>query len=456
MKKQNRAIALFLCLCLLFGMLPATSFALGGLTYDVTVDLDGNEVMDNWSDIKNKVENAASDQTVLIKVKGEVYIPEPLRNTNGASFHIVGEGDEHTIFPDNPSGGVNGKFQDAHLLTFENGTGNSKLYIQNLTLDGDEKTGLVSVSGYGEVWFGSEDKVSTPTANVTFQKGYTGMEKAGSVRLEEVTHAVMRNCRFEGNNGNLNSPNTGCLYYSKQGELADPGGYSTGLYIDACQFVKNEAHSGGAMYVYGRNAYAYVGPDCVFERNHATQRGGAIHCHGTVNVDNSFFTGNYSDGLGGTFYVSASQINTPANPGQWDNYYGVLVLSGRPDGDEQGFTPHSNSGLWIKGSKAGTAGGAAYIAKDATVMLMGELHISDNKVGEGPDARPSNLYTASTDGHIVCTKRFVECAALKDESVMDNRVGISTSSPKIEQNIVISPGNLTEAYGGVGNYEAKC
>lgn len=436
MKKQNRAIALLLCLCLLLGMLPTTSFALGGLTYDVEITLNDYEVTNNWSDIKKKVEDATSNQTVLITVSGDVNLPEPLRNTHGASFHIVGEGNQPTVSFEEGDKEIEKKFKDAHFLTFENGTGDSKLYIQNLTLNGRNKTGLVSVSGYGEVWFGSEDKVPSSTANVTFQKGYTGMEKAGSVRLEEVTHAVLRNCRFEENNGNLNSPNTGCLYYSKQGELADPGGYSTGLYIDACQFVKNEAHSGGAMYVYGKSAYAYVGPDCVFTDNHATQRGGAIHCHGTVNVDNSLFTGNHSDGLGGTFYVSASQTNNHANPGEWDNYYGVLVLSGRPDGDEQGFTKHPDSGLWITGSHAGTAGGAAYIAKDATVMLMGELHISGNTV----DNRASNLYTASTDGHIVCTERFVECA-------VKGGVGISTSSPQIGQNIVISPGNLTAEYG---------
>lgn len=351
MKKQNRAIALLLCLCLLFGLIPTSAFAIDWMTYDVVIMLDNFKVATGWSSIKEQFENATNGQTVLVKVDGKVKLPEPLRNTKGASFHIVGERDEHTIIPDDTGEGDSGKFQDAHLLTFENGTGNSKLYIQNLTLDGDEKTGLVSVSGYGEVWFGSEDKVPNHTANVTFKKGYTGMEKAGSVRLEEVPHAVMRNCWFDKNNGNLNSANTGCLYYSMKGELADPSGYSTGLYIDACKFTGNKAHSGGAMYVYGNSAYAYVGPDCVFTGNHATQRGGAIQCHGTMTVDDSTFDGNSSDGLGGAFYVSASRVGSA---GKQENYFGVLTLSGRPCID-------GGKGLTISGSKAGTAGGAFVI-----------------------------------------------------------------------------------------------
>lgn len=354
MKKQNRVIALLLCVCLLLGMIPSMAFAIDWMTYDVEVILKEDDVNERWDIIKKQVEDATGDQTVLIRVVGKAEIPEPLQNTNGAIFCIEGEGNTPTIIP-KAGKEAEKKFQDEHLLSFESSSGSPGLYIRNLTLDGDDKAGLLSVSGYGDLWFGSDDKVPTPTANVIFQNGRTGMGKAGSVRIEEVPHVVMRNCWFKGNKGNLNSANTGCLYYSMKGELADSSKYSAGMYLDACKFIGNEAHSGGAMYVYGNSAYAYVGPDCYFVDNYTTQRGGAIHCHGTVNVDNSVFERNHSDGMGGTFYVSAGQVESPTVPGQRDNYYGVLVLSGRPAGHEQGFDEkHEGTGLTITGSNAGT------------------------------------------------------------------------------------------------------
>lgn len=40
MKKQNRVIALLLCLCLLFGLIPTSAFAIDWLAYDVEITLD--------------------------------------------------------------------------------------------------------------------------------------------------------------------------------------------------------------------------------------------------------------------------------------------------------------------------------------------------------------------------------------------------------------------------------
>lgn len=436
MKKYNRILSLLLCLCLLSGVIPNTVYAETGIMFDDVITFDGTN-MGNWIDNKSRFENAPAGSVVKVTIIEEVQMPEPLKNNNGATFYIEGLGSGATIKPFIRTGNEEDKrkFQGMHLLSFENGTDSSELHIKNLTLNGGDTTGLVAVKGYREVRFGTDTKDKTDVDAVTFQKGYIDTGNGGSVRLEEVQLAVLRNCTFTGNKGNSNLPTTGCLYYSMQREPKDVKDTEPGMFVDTCQFIGNESHSGAAMYVYGKNAYAYVGPDCVFMNNHAYQRGGAIQCHGTMTVDNSTFIRNRCDGLGGTFYVSAS-IDESA--GKQENVFGVLTLSGRPKMD--GY-----NGLTISESKAGTAGGAVYIAKDATVLLMGELHINDNTVG---DDRDSNIYTASTDGHIVCTERFVECAE-KDG------VGISTSSPTLGQNIVISPIDLTNMYGGVNSYKAN-
>lgn len=401
MKKYNRILSLLLCLCLLLGFIPSTGIAAEWITsYDDVITFNAAN-MGNWADNKSRFENAPTGSAIKVIIVGEVQIPEPLKNTNGANFYIMGEGNDASISPRLLSEEDEEKFRGTHLLTFENTATTPELHIRNVTLDGGRATGLVAVKGYREVRFGTDTKKHEAVDAVTFRKGYIDTGNGGSVRLEEVSLAVLRNCTFTDNKGNGNLPTTGCLYYSMQGKAMNVGDTEPGMFIDTCQFNGNDAHSGGAMYVYGKNAYAYVGPDCVFKDNHATQRGGAIQCHGTVNVDNAIFTENKSDGLGGTIYVSASTVESG---GKGENYFGVLTLSGRPNGDTQGFTnKERDSGLTITGSHAGTAGGAVYIAKDATALLMGELHIMGNTVGE--DDRDSNIYTASTDGHIVCTMK---------------------------------------------------
>lgn len=422
----KRVLSILLICCLIVGIIPTTALA---ATTKLTLDSSTTENVATWNDFAAQFSAAEAGDVVKIEVTESVELPTPLKNEKGASFYITGAKGV-TVKPFIRTVEDEQKFKDTHLFTFKNGTTESVLDVKNVTLDGDNKTGLLYVSQYGFVCLGSNnDGTKSP---VVFQNGSTAMMSVASVRLEEIHVARVWDCTFDGNKGNSNSPTTGCLYFSMNSKPLKYGGIDhTGLNVKGCTFNNNTAHSGGAMYVYGQHAYAYIDPTTTFTNNKATQRGGAIHCHGTVMVDSSSFSGNSSEGLGGTIYVSANKSAT--STGEEKNNFGVVVLNGRPDED-------GGTGLTISRSHAGTAGGAVYIAKDATVMLMGELHITDNTVGEGAEERDSNIYTAGTDAHIVCTKRFVECAH-------NGAVGISTSSPETKQDIILSPLNLTSKYG---------
>lgn len=427
----KKILSLLLALCIVVGMLPATALAATVKTIPLTPATPENPV--EWEQFVEDFSSAKQGDVITIEVTGKVFIPAPLVNTNGATFYIRGIGSNASIAPDITN---KEEFVNTHLFTFtaepdpsSSFSSNSELHIQNLTLDGGNTTGLLAVTRYGKVRLGYENtEVFDPeTTSVTFCKGSSGTANGGGVCLLDTPDVRVWGCVFKENKGQENAPVTGGLYYSAGGALAKD---SVGLSVKGCTFRDNTAHSGGAMYVFGQGAYAYIDPTTKFINNHATQRGGAIHCHGSVTVDNATFEKNSSDGQGGTFYVSASNPINETTKKQ-DNYYGVLVLSGRP------FSDTGKPGLTVTGSHAGTVGGAAYVAKDATIILMGELHIKDNTVGK--DERDSNIYTVGTEAHIVATARFVECAH-------EGEVGISTSSPTIGQNIILSPVNLTTEY----------
>ena len=445
MKKRYQIIALLLCMCLLMGMLPGRVMAAekeidvgSDDSFDDIIELD-HTVASSWEDIRTRFESAKGGQRVKVVVTGRVELPEVLKNSNGASFYIVGRGTDAIITPslDVPQENFIGKY----LFKVENGNRTAQLAIMNVTLDGSRTCGLLHVREYGTVCFGSND--NNPDAPVRFINASLTQGQGGAVRLGGICHAVIRDCTFENNIGNSSTVNTGCLYFSSASEKH--GVKCPGMFITNCQFRNNSGHSGGAMYVYGRNAYTYIDRFTTFEGNYAGQRGGAIHCHGTVFVDGASFIGNHCDGLGGAIYVSASKIMSDSDVEQ--NFYGTLLLNGWSD---------STGPMKMKGNIAGTVGGAVYIAQDAVTLLMGNLDIRENYLGRyvddpafdyaGSDAhRTSNIYTVGTGGHIVLLPSMLEYTKGSE------MVGLSTSSPTIGTNLVLSPWNLTQLYTGLAN-----
>lgn len=109
MKKTHRLVALLLCLCLLLALVPLSAFAEEEIVYNSTITLSQDD-MDNWAQIKSDFENATLGQKVQVVIKGDVRIPEPLKNKNGASFYIVGEGENASVAPQTGSDGDTSKF----------------------------------------------------------------------------------------------------------------------------------------------------------------------------------------------------------------------------------------------------------------------------------------------------------------------------------------------------------
>lgn len=396
----KKMLSVLLILCILCGLIPNTTWAaeIGPLYLNQGIIDDDTK----WAEFKDAVRNATAEDTVTIEVSGEVALSEPLTNSKGASFIIKGDGPDNTsIQPDATSKSFDGK---TYLFTFYDGdfATPSSVVVQDITFDGTNNTPLLSITG----------AESATLHNCRFQNGSASTSSRGSVALNSVHTGVIRNCTFSNNKGAASLVNTGCLYINCRRNATSESG---SVEVINSHFLNNFGHSGGAMYVFGQQTFVHIDNACTFTGNQAGQRGGAIHCHGTVFVDGATFTDNKSDGLGGAFYVSAQDVPLDDDSQSVAHNYGVLILNG------------GTEGMSVTGSTAGTAGGAAYVNSNGTLVLMGKLNIWDNKV----DGNDNNIFTAGTSGHIVPTQTFLDLTDGRNW-----RVGISTGSPRRNQDVV--------------------
>lgn len=147
MKKRYQIIALLLCMCLLMGMLPGRVMAAekeidvgSDDSFDDIIELD-HTVASSWEDIRTRFESAKGGQRVKVVVTGNAELPGVLKNSNGASFYIVGRGTDAIITPslDVPQENFIGKY----LFKVENGNRTAQLAIMNVTLE-DKGTVLLS------------------------------------------------------------------------------------------------------------------------------------------------------------------------------------------------------------------------------------------------------------------------------------------------------------------------
>lgn len=138
MKKKHKIIAIVLCICLVAGLFSQWAFAAdkeinvgSDDSFDDIIELDHN-TESNWNAIKSRIENAPTGSRVKIIVTGAVRLPSILKNSNGASFYIVGRGNNAIIRPslDVPSETFSGKY----LFKVENGNRTAQLSIMNVTL----------------------------------------------------------------------------------------------------------------------------------------------------------------------------------------------------------------------------------------------------------------------------------------------------------------------------------
>lgn len=151
---KKNILSLLLILCLIVGLLPTTAFAATSKTLTLNYTTTSNPVL--WEEFVNEFSGAGTGDIITIDVVGKVNLPAPLKNENGASFYIKGSNGA-TIGPSIDSEADKAKFQNTHLFTFKNGTDTSFIDVKDLTLDGGETTGLISVSKYGYVRLGSDN-----------------------------------------------------------------------------------------------------------------------------------------------------------------------------------------------------------------------------------------------------------------------------------------------------------
>lgn len=392
-----------------------------GQTYNLTLTTA------NQDQVREIVAAAKWNDVINITVSGEVYLKQQISNDRGTTISLIGENnatiravgqDEGGFFLTTPcadtspyknamfSFGINNVYGEGVAARNEYSTGTNtdyhKLTVKNITFDGNNTASLLN-SGYHVNIF----------ENVIFTNSKLDIP-GGAVNVASAGPSTFTNCQFVNNVAPTNAIGSfGALY------LHSTGKQEVQFTITDCTFDGNTGHSGGAFYVYGDTAYVYVNSGTTFRNNTAGQRGGAIHCHGTVYVDGAKFENNQSGQYGGSVYVSASEDN---NGGK---YYGAVIL---------------NNVDLDKKSTANGSGGGVFVADNGVLFLTGDTKIINNTVPDpsAPDGSvKNNVFVQSTNSRVVCSENFNNSPA--------GKVRISTSNPYTGKDVVVSNMNVDDA-----------
>jgi len=129
-------------------------------------------------------------------------------------------------------------------------------------------------------------------------------QRRGGGMLNEGTSPTVRNAIFSDNEAELGG-----------GAMANIGGAPTCL---NCRFLNNAAASGGA--VINRDTVLEL-TNCVFDGNHAEQRGGALasSASSTVRIVHAVFVNNRADQSGGAIFSVDDSFVTVTNAILWKN-----------------------------------------------------------------------------------------------------------------------------------------
>ncbi len=356
------------------------------------------------------IEGAAPGSAVSITLTSDIYLTRIINIPSNLQLTLDGQGHSinafGTAFTNYKDGG------DSYLMF--NGTLGSST-IQNVTFNANNKchVGAVTVPAGATVTFNQVKFINgnalsgTPGLNIGGADGVPAGAGAWP-------HAVFTGCEFTGNVGNLNSN-------ASYGGLDVFSGMD--VQLNGCRFENNKGHSGAGLYVY--QSHVKIDAATRFKNNEAGQRGGAIHCHGTVEIDGApgQFEGNSSGQYGGTIYISANTTNTG------DSTNGLVIAKN----------------LQIQGSQAGMVGGAVFIADEGELHVSGSTNITGNTISDAePQAGENNVYTASANSRIVVGGALAA----------GSQIGVSVGNPYTKKDVVFStsetktmPGNLASRKG---------
>ena len=388
--KTHRILALVLVLCILCGTLQTISISAMAAGDEVPINDDeglqavtADISVSNEDELREAVKNSGNivitDGPIMIKKP--IYIPEEVNVTITSA-----EGHRYTIIA-----ASNNDWKDGNTGVFviQNG---ATVTFNSLIIHGNDVTRCINVEGKS-----AEVKLDY----VMIEHGNSGGGNGGGVYIAgggNGIFTVTNGCVFQVNQTSTAVPTGGGAIYVGPGWSAH---ISPGERYNRVDFITNKSHSGACLYAFKSYVFAekcYFGPPSSSPAvNEASQRGGAIHSHGSVVLKDCQVLHNNSGQYGGGIYISADE-----------SFRGTVVLDNTK----------------VLGNNAENGGGGVFIASLGTLFLRNGSSITGNNLVMSSDesltpkwANDNNLYFSNTLGRIV----------LCDDSV--GAVGISTANP---------------------------
>lgn len=314
---MKKVLSYLLACCLLAGMLPC-------MEGSIFASAAETNMIESEAELKAAITSAPKGQLANLYI-GSFTIKEPIEIPEDKEIRIYGTS--------KASSGIQPTYEStwdsSKVGLFILGK-NASLTLEKLTIDGDKKARCILVNEGGS---------ALSLKNVTIQNGastqYSGVAIHASGKSEGKgnTLTILEGCTFENNKTSKTSPTSGGAIYLGSGSTL----VMRGTVDNPICFWGNEAHSGACIYAY--KAYVYA-EHCKFgfgeaenQRNKAGQRGGALHCHGTMVLKDCTITNNSSGQYGGGLYISASS----------GDYDGVAVLDNTTITGNAAQKPHKTT-----------------------------------------------------------------------------------------------------------------
>ncbi len=255
--------------------------------------------------------------------------------------------------------------------------------------------------------FGTTITESTFTDNQSQPPtGATAISKGGAIFFKEFTTGIrIENSYFAQNSTGSSSDNGnygGAIYSNAY----DPNG-APGLVIVGTTFKENRAFQGGAIHTTDGSGLEIE--NSVFTNNYAGKHGGAVRSYNHVQVSNSLFEGNDSNGgAGGALYIYGRDAHS--NTTRSTITSSSFINNGDDTMADDGGALFKNIGDMLisnslfQGNKADQYGGAIFIADEAYDDTITYTTIVGNQVsdeGAGLFVEGASLFGAGSSERVV-------------------------------------------------------
>lgn len=407
----RRGLSLLLVFCLLAGVIPCLAVTANAAEAEeppAEISLLSDGTINSQADLQTAIDALGSGDSAVFSVTG-FAVTSPIKIPDDTHITIRGQERGATTLAVNDETAWTGS-----KCVFEV-SNKADLTLQELTVDGREKVRCVYVWGEGN------PNLTLERVTLKYGNAYNDVHSGAAICMNGGgTLTVNEGCTFTGNKASTTSPTSGGAIYLYSGVHATfRGSKQHPIY-----FSNNVAHSGGALYIFDSYVFA---ENCKFGveneleqdsglENHADQRGGAIHCHGTMVIKDSIIQKNTSSQYGGGIYISSNEACK-----------GLVVLDNTT----------------ITNNVANAAGGGVFVASEGSLFLRTGSSVSGNQVC----TIVSQI--EHVDGNVAFsgdTGQIVAC----DDGL--GPVGVSAVSPAFRKLAVFSMKTIPEAlYNDLNN-----